>query len=501
MQARTDSDDLAWDRKDELWGEAIKQVRLSSFCRKVTTFAKSLYEDGAEFKSPLVIGGFNVLYPIQRPNPASPASVLVRIPVPKQPVFPEEKVSSEAATTKFLAQHSNVPVAKLLDYGIESDIGPFMVLEDLGSRRDVGDLLEKPREDMDETPVLDPDIDEERLQSLYKKMAECMLPLTRPTFPRIGALVETTPGSYEALGRPITLNMNNMVHLSNVPPSIFHPKGTTYRTADGWYTALAEMQMATLLFQHNDMVTSENDCRTKFVARRLFYNLAKDGCLSSYGFVQDDWSACSKVKKKENKTQMAMPDGSASFRLWSDDFRPVNVLVNENDDVLGAINWEWSYAAPTQFSLDPPWWLLLDVPEMWEEGIQAWADTYEKRLETWLAAMKETEKSFEQGEFELSAYMRDSWETGRFWLNYAARKSWAFDAVYWKFLDERFFGKREGNLSPEELWKARINLLSEEEKVAMESMVEIKIAESKERVLVEWDAEEARIRLSRFLTI
>lgn len=44
-----------------------------------------------------------------------------------------------------------------------------------------------------------------------------------------------------------------------------------------------------------------------------------------------------------------------------------------------------------------------------------------------------------------------------------------------------------------------MDLLSAEELAGMEPMVKRKIEESKERVLVEWEDEEARQRLSSFL--
>ncbi|KAK4119695.1 hypothetical protein N657DRAFT_581098, partial [Parathielavia appendiculata] len=64
----------------------------------------------------------------------------------------------------------------------------------------------------------------------------------------------------------------------------------TFQTADKWYTALAEMHIATLVFQHNDMVEFEDDCKTKSVARQLFLRLAKQGRLSNFGFAPDNWS-------------------------------------------------------------------------------------------------------------------------------------------------------------------------------------------------------------------
>jgi hypothetical protein len=243
------------------------------------------------------------------------------------------------------------------------------------------------------------------------------------------------------------------------------------------------------------MVSSEDDCKTKYVARQLFRRLAKQSRLSTFGFAQDNWSAY----RNDARATLPAPDGSGSFRLWSDDFRPTNIIVDEKDNILGAIDWEFTYVGPTQFALDPPWWLLLEVPEMWDEGIDNWASVYERRLQTWLSATEEAEQDMAPGSLLLSAYMRESWATGCFWLNYAARKSWAFDTIYWKYLDERFFGKREEGVPAQELWKTRVQLLNQDERDAMELLVQTKMEESKERVLVEWEAAEATERLSSFL--
>ncbi|QPH19961.1 hypothetical protein C2857_005258 [Epichloe festucae Fl1] len=464
MTARQNSDELAWDRNDELWEEAIKQVRSSSTCRKIESFAKRIFAKPATLVTPLIIGGFNVLYPMRIEGLS--ANVLVRLPCPNQAVFPEEKTLAEAATAACISQRTHIPIPEHFSNGIDPDIGPFMIIQDLGSRRVMGQVLEASREDPNETPVLEPNISESKLKRLYVEMARCVLQLAQTAFPHIGSLVETSPGSYHVMGRPLTLHMSNMVQLSNIPKSIFPPKGTIYQNADEWYTILAEMQIATLLFQHNDMVSSEDDCRTKYVARQLFRRLAKQGRLSSFGFAEDKWSA----RCKYARATLPAPANSGCFRLWSDDFRPANIVVDENDHILGAIDWEYTYVGPTQFVLDPPWWLLLDVPEMWDDGIDNWTSVYERRLQTWLLAMKEAEQDMDPSSLLLSAYMQESWVTGRFWLNYAARKSWAFDTIYWKYLDKRFFGERE-DIPIEQLWKTRVQLLNNEELAAMEPLL------------------------------
>jgi hypothetical protein len=37
--------------------------------------------------------------------------------------------------------------------------------------------------------------------------------------------------------------------------------------------------------------------------------------------------------------------------------------LNEADSLVAVVDWEFAYVAPTQFVLDPPWWLLLDLAE------------------------------------------------------------------------------------------------------------------------------------------
>lgn len=143
-----------------------------------------------------------------------------------------------------------------------------------------------------------------------------------------------------------------MLQPANIPRAAFPPEEKSYETADEWYVALAEMHIAQLVFLHNDLVKTADDCRNKYVVRQLFRKLAKQGCLSTFGFVEDDWSA-------QSKSQAWMlspaPSGSGSFRLWCDDLRASNILLNEADDIVAVIDWEFEYIAPTQFALDSPW--------------------------------------------------------------------------------------------------------------------------------------------------
>lgn len=491
-------DNLVWDKNDEDWDESLKQMRLKTTVRQVEHLAELKYGKTATLISPLIIGGFNILYRIHLEG-VSP-DVLVRLPGPSLVQFPDEKNAQEAATANCVAKNTQVPIPRLFFYGRDPTLGSFIILQHVENRGSMSARLTTPNDDPSVTHVLYPDVAETTLQNLWTKVARCLLQLSRLSFPRIGALVEVDSGSYEIAGRPITHNMTDMVRLANIPCAVLPQEGETYGTADEWYVALAEMHLAQLVFQHNDLVSSEDDCRNKYVARQIFRRLAKQGQLSTFGFAGDDWSAQS--SKTVPSTLSPAPARSDSFRLWGGDFRAGNILLDESDDIAAVIDWEFAYAGPTQFILDPPWWLLLDLAETWSSGIDDWREIYEVRLKTWLSAMRRAEESMgEPGPLPgaLSTYMRESWETGRFWLNYSARKSSAFDAMYWKYLDERFFGDRGDDISDHDLWKTRIHLLSEEERQAMEPFVERKMNESKARRIVDWDPTEAKRRFSEVL--
>ena len=66
-------------------------------------------------------------------------------------------------------------------------------------------------------------------------------------------------------------------------------------------------------------------------------------------------------------------------------------------------------------------------------------------------------------------------------------------------MDEKFFGTREEDVPEDDLWRTRVELLSEKERAAMEAFVEWKMEDKKERKLVDWDPEEAKQRLSEAL--
>ncbi|KAI9150041.1 hypothetical protein HJFPF1_09794 [Paramyrothecium foliicola] len=491
-------DSLVWDKNDDDYDESLKQMRLSVTCQKVEQLTAEKFGVPAHFVSPIIVGGFNILYRMRLEQEHS--DVMVRLPIPSLVQFPEEKTVQEAATAAYIAENTQVPVPKQLFYHHDSPVGPFIIMQRVEFCGSLSARTTTRHEDPNEAHTLDANFAESTLEVLWTKVASCYLQLAQLSFPRIGSLVPTETGSFEILGRPITHTITDMVRLANIPRAVLPQPDTTYATADEWLTTLAEMHLATLIFQHNDLVETEDDCRNKYVARQVFRRLAKQGKLSTFGFAEDNWSA--QFSEIPNLATCPAPSSEHSFKLWGDDLRAGNILLTESDDIAAVIDWEYTYAGPSQFILDPPWWLLLETAEMWSEGIDDWLQMYEKRLKTWISAMRHAERAIADPSpfpLPLSAYMQESWDTGRFWLNYGARKCWAFDMVYWRFLDERFFGKRPSDTAQDDLWKTRVHLLTDEEREAMEPFVQRKLKDSEERIIVGWDPVEARVRFNEFL--
>lgn len=120
---------------------------------------------------------------------------------------------------------------------------------------------------------------------------------------------------------------------------------------------------------------------------------------------------------------------------------------------------------------------------------------FDYRLKTFLKVMKDCEDTaIKQGRWgedqRLFDPMRESWESGDFWIMYAASHSFAFDAIYWQKIDPRFFGPAE---NPEGAWKERLDLLDEKEKDEMELLVARKLKEMNTRILAWYPDEYTRL--------
>lgn len=407
-------------------------------------------------------GAFNLILKMRFEDGGS---AVIRFPCLGASMFPEEKVQHEVAVMQYLSFHTSLPIPHVLHYGDEEEspcgLGPFIIMEHISNEGNFIDSLNIPGRSSQERPILDLNVSQELLECVYGYMADIMLQVSRHSFTEIGCIAKANEedefdDTWVVKHRPLTLNMDKLVQLGSVSPDQL-PRGA-FKTASSYYQALANMHMIHLSSQRNDTIESADDCRQKYIARCLFRKITRE-----YQLCKDD---------------------AGPFKLFCDDLRPGNVLAGVNHQLTGVIDWEFTYAAPTAFAYSPPFWPLLELPELWEDGLDDWIEKYEQILPTFLKVLQDKEQAaIERGVLKesdrLSGHMSESWESGDFWVNYAARKSWAFDMVYWAKIDRRFFGM--GDLED------RVYLLTPEERGEMERFVRMKMEAKEEGGLANWD--------------
>ncbi len=271
--ARQDFDGVAWDKNDEEWEEAQKALSKKSLCRRLELLVAEKFGKPATWINPMIIGGFNNLYRIHVED-VSP-DLLVRRPSVSQSQLPEEKTLREAATARYIQRNTKIPTPRVLYYSEFSDVGPFIIIEYIENKSTLSHALTTPGVDRSITHALDPNISQTTLKDLYLQLANVIFELSHFKFPRIGSLLEAGDGIFSVGGRPITQNMNDMLQLANIPPTIFSLEYKTFKSSEEYYLSLAQDHLAQLMFQHNDLVKSADDCRNKYVARQLFRQLAK----------------------------------------------------------------------------------------------------------------------------------------------------------------------------------------------------------------------------------
>ncbi|KAL4807309.1 hypothetical protein BDV18DRAFT_168257 [Aspergillus unguis] len=444
MEPHMSYDDVAWEQSDDISDNWLLQYLDIDIKRPIAGFI--LQHDSGDDPEFTIFckGSFNITLQMKYTYNATN----IRFAQPGAILFPEEKVTNEVAVMRYISDQTSIPVPFVLHSGTKEEsplkLSPFIMMK---------------------RGVLDPNIDEDQLEMLYAQLAKTLLQLYKPDFPRIGSLSQVDDFSWEVTRRPLSMNMNELVRLGTLPRSEIPPLNATFEKASSYFEALALLNIKHLFHQRNDAVRSADDCRRKFVARHLFYKLAREKKLSL---------PCSE---------------SGPFKLWCDDFRPANVLLHEDMQIAGVVDWEFTYAGPVEFSNAPPWWLLIERPGNWSKGIEDWTREFERRLKTFLSAMRRCEDAdIQHGQDRLSDKMQQSWESGDFWVTYSILHSFAFDEIYWQKIDRRFFGPTKTD-DPSEAWKERLDLLDETQKAEMEQLVTRKLEEMNDRVLA-WGPDE-----------
>jgi hypothetical protein len=384
-------------------------------------------------------GSFNFCLQIMY-NDGTPDAI-IRFPGPGHTTFRDEKIWNEVQVIKFLQQNTTIPVPRLISWGLTEDspqhLGPFMI-SDFVEGVHLSDILRDPRDT--KRIYLNPQIDGEILDNVFSQIANILLQLSKFNFDHIGAISKTSStGPWSVTRRPLTYSMNELATTAFYPVDKFPT--APFGSASEYFRSLVSEQKTHLWTQRN-LCGSPVEARSRYVSRHLFAQSVERYCIDDRG----------------------------PFKLFCDDFRSQNILVDPiTHRIKAVLDLEFTNAMPSQYASEPPWWLLLVGPDSYllrHRSIEEFVEAYEPRLEQFLKAMEQAEKTREGsgGEKPLSCLMRESWATKRFWFNYAARKPFDIEVLFDSCMKED---------------NAGVDLLDEEARLGLEPFVEMKMKQLK----------------------
>ncbi|KAL5331394.1 hypothetical protein ACEPPN_000924 [Leptodophora sp. 'Broadleaf-Isolate-01'] len=195
-------------------------------------------------------------------------SALIRFAKPGHTTWRAEKVTNEVRFIEYLSQHTTIPLPRVLSWGLTEEspkqLGPFTIMGFIDGTR-LSTVLKQPTTDDQEDVILNPDIDDAKLDTIYDQLADYMLQISRLDFARIGAISkDPTSNTWSVTGRPLTYNMNELATSTGYPIDRF-PTAPFDRASD-YFKSVATEHLIHLQTQRNLADDAEGAQRVQYVA-------------------------------------------------------------------------------------------------------------------------------------------------------------------------------------------------------------------------------------------
>lgn len=139
-------------------------------------------------------------------------SWMIRFPRGGQVSLPDEKVENEVAVMLLLCEHTEVPVPKVLAWGLSKDnplgLGPFIMTQYVPGIS-LGSILNAPGE---EHRIMG-EVDNDKLDKIFRQVCRFQLMLARLDFPRIGGFTWNHEANTANVNRrPLTWKAHEILH-------------------------------------------------------------------------------------------------------------------------------------------------------------------------------------------------------------------------------------------------------------------------------------------------
>jgi aminoglycoside phosphotransferase (APT) family kinase protein len=133
-------------------------------------------------------GSYNAIFGLDYTD----GSAILRIPVPGNTAFPDEKVRAEVATLRYIEKMTSIPVPHIYHWGTAAEnplgLGPFIIMDHIPHTQTLDDVLRDPTPEDKFESYLDPNIPKEKLERMSRQVANIILQLSRVEMPKIGSL-------------------------------------------------------------------------------------------------------------------------------------------------------------------------------------------------------------------------------------------------------------------------------------------------------------------------
>jgi serine/threonine protein kinase len=136
---------------------------------------------------------------------------IIRFPKPGHTAtfLRDEKVANEVQIMDCLSQNTTIPLPRVYSWGFTAEspqqFGPFIIMDYVEGTL-LSTFLKKPMERDQEDIVLNPSIDDSKMNKIYRQIADYLLQLSQLTFTHIGA-ISKDGGTWSVTKRPLTYNM------------------------------------------------------------------------------------------------------------------------------------------------------------------------------------------------------------------------------------------------------------------------------------------------------
>ncbi|KAL1863168.1 hypothetical protein VTK73DRAFT_6360 [Phialemonium thermophilum] len=309
---------------------------------------------GAEFFSPPVRGSYNVCFFVELKNGKGAVDkFVVRVPLaPCLGYGAKEKLESEIATMRLLAEKTSIPIPKVHAYSFSDDSGPlssYMILQYVEGRRLSYAQLRT--------------LTEQQQNCLYTSLADIHVQLRRLEFPSIGRLEHSPDGFH--VRKPVTTIDINMQQLEGLNPYKIRDK--YYDHSASFLTSTAKYVEMLLQIASNAFTEGRSSVFDEDEGADALYHLHLFRLFAEKWMDRDD---------------------HGPFVLAHGDFEPFNLIVDDDMNVISVLDWEWSRVVPRQF-FGPPLWL--GIPDTTKLAYEFVYEDYLKKFDKLLAKFRARE--------------------------------------------------------------------------------------------------------------